>query len=221
MSWILHIDTAQETAFTCISKDGECIDVLFNHVQKDHTGFLHPAIAQLLKQNQLEFSALDAIAVTKGPGSYTGIRVGVAAAKGIAFAINKPFIAISNLDLLAREAKNQIPNTDALICPMIDARRMEVFTAVYDASLQLLMPPSSIILDNDSFESLIHEQKIILTGSGAAKCFDLLLHPNFILHQPTALPQAMSLLGHERLESKLTDDLISFEPLYLKEFQNL
>ena len=221
MSWILHMDTAQETAFTCLSKDGECIDVLFNQVQKDHASFLHPAIAQLLKQNQLDFSDLDAIAVTKGPGSYTGIRVGMAAAKGIAFAINKPFIAISNLDLLAREAKNQTSDEDTLICPMIDARRMEVFTAVYDASLQLKVPPTAMILDSYSFESLLGEHKILLTGSGAAKCFDLLLHPNLSLHHPTALPQAMSILGHERLDSKSTDDLISFEPLYLKEYQNL
>ena len=145
MSVILNLDTASDIAHISLSKSGEILDSITNNDQKEHGSFLQPSIQKLLKNNSTAIASLDAIAVSVGPGSYTGLRVGMASAKGICFALQKPLIAINSLEIIACAAvlenshKYDLSNT--LICPMIDARRMEVFTALYNQKLEKYLNP--------------------------------------------------------------------------------
>jgi len=210
-----------ESAFICLSSNGICIDVMYNHVQKDHAAFLHPAIDELMKRNHLVFSDLSAIAVTKGSGSYTGIRVGMAAATGLSFTLQKPLIAINNLELLAKEAQLQMPQEDILICPMIDARRMEVFTALYNHQMQPIIPPSAVVLDNNYLNTFLKENKVVFTGNGAQKFINIITHHEVTLHTSNNAHQAMCFIAQERFNAGLIDLLVDCEPMYLKEYQNL
>jgi len=221
MSMILHIDTAMESAFVCVSSNGVYVDVMYNHVQKDHAAFLHPAIEELIKRNHLSFSDLSAIAVTKGPGSYTGIRVGMAAAKGLAFALQKPLITINNLELLAKEVLLNFPEDNILICPMIDARRMEVFTALYNHHLHPIIAPSAVVLDNNYLSTFLSENKVVFTGNGAQKFINIISHQQVTLYKSNNAHQAMCNIAHERLEAGLIELLVDCEPMYLKEYQNV
>ena len=146
MSLILNIDTATDIAHISISKSGVILDSVTNKEQKDHGSFLQPAIQQLLKNNFISIQELDAIAISAGPGSYTGLRVGMASAKGLCFALEKPLITISSLEIIAYaailEAGTQTANTGVLFCPMIDARRMEVFTALFSPELEPVLEPN-------------------------------------------------------------------------------
>jgi len=143
---LLHIDTATEKAGVCISQDFKVLAIETNDAQKNHASFVQPAIQALLKSTGIARSQIDAISVTAGPGSYTGLRVGMATAKGLAYALNKPLILKNTLEVMAYAAiqdsmaVGQI-NANMLFCPMIDAGRMEVFTGLYDASLQIVTPP--------------------------------------------------------------------------------
>ncbi len=142
MGLILNIDTATETAQVSFAKDGKVLQSLTNELQKDHASFLQTAIQQLAKKNNLILTDVDGIAVTAGPGSYTGIRVGMASAKGLCYALNKPLIAINTLQVLTVAAQQELNNaSEILFCPMIDARRMEVFTAIYNNTLAEILPP--------------------------------------------------------------------------------
>ena len=134
MSLILNIDTALETAFVCLSNGNEVLQSSVNETQKDHATWLHTAITNLLQKTGHSVNELEAVAVSIGPGSYTGLRVGLASAKGFCYALNIPLIAISTLKIIALAASNEVQGA-TIICPMIDARRMEVFTLLYDIDL--------------------------------------------------------------------------------------
>ena len=219
MSIILNIDTAQETAFVCISENGKPLHFLKNQNQKYHAAFIHMAINELLINTGMKMQSLDAVAVTKGPGSYTGLRVGMAAAKGICYALQKPLIAINTLELMAFQMIETASNTECLYCPMIDARRMEVFTAVYDAGLQEIIQPSAMILDSQSFETMLINNQVIFSGSGAAKFESVIESKNAVFNSIKDLHQAMSELSHNKFNSGLFDDLLMTEPFYLKEYK--
>lgn len=153
MSLILNIDTSTDFATITLAEDGKVLKSISNTIQKDHAAFLHPAVNEVLQSGERKISDLDAIAVTAGPGSYTGIRVGLAAAKGLSLALNIPLITINTLLLLAKDAiLNHTSGTDILFCPVIDARRMEVFTAVYNNTLSEILSPCTMILTNNSYD---------------------------------------------------------------------
>jgi tRNA threonylcarbamoyladenosine biosynthesis protein TsaB len=173
MSLLLNIDTATSNASVCISKSGETIAISDNDNQKEHATFLHVAIQALFTEASIQISAIDAIAITSGPGSYTGLRVAMAAAKGLCFALNKPLIAVNTLQVMAYAAKEYLNTEDtlhanALLCPMVDARRMEVFTALYNVNLQEIRPPCALILENTSF-NMWENNEIYFFGSGSEK----------------------------------------------------
>ena len=153
MSIILNIDTASEKAHVSFAKDGQVVAVLHSSSQKEHASFLQSAIEQLVSTTGIELPQIDAVAVTAGPGSYTGLRVGMASAKGLCYALQKPLIAINTLEMMAKSAVLFLKKTDkeVLLCPMMDARRMEVFTAIYKQDLQIVLNSSAIILDWFSF----------------------------------------------------------------------
>ena len=149
MSYIINIDTATATAHVSIAQDGKLLQALQNESQKDHGAFVQTAIQQLLKAAALSFVDIDAIAVTAGPGSYTGLRVGLASAKGLCYALNKPLLTLNTLEVLTTAAKKFSNNQQGVLyCPMIDARRMEVFTALYTDTLTALVPPCAMILND-------------------------------------------------------------------------
>jgi len=150
MSLILNIDTASENAHVSLAKDGQVLHTLSNDSQKEHASFLQAAIEQLIKNAAVSFKEVDAVAVTAGPGSYTGLRVGFASAKGLCYALKKPFITIGTLEVLTVSALQLYPpaaDENILCCPMMDARRMEVFTAIYHHFKMLIsgVHPSNIL----------------------------------------------------------------------------
>ena len=221
MSLLLNIDTALDTACVSIAKDGCILQEAFNNNQKDHAAFLQPAIQLILKNAGLTLQEIDAIAVVAGPGSYTGLRVGMASAKGLCFALNKPLITVGTLNVLAWQAINQIKISQidtSLFCPMIDARRMEVFTAVYDIELNAILLPDTMIIEKKSFTNLLLKNKIIFFGNGAAKWQQLCDNDNAGFFELKNNPLYMSELSYKKYLKNEFADIAYTEPLYVKEF---
>lgn len=177
-------------------------------------------IQNVVKQSGESLEALDAIAVAKGPGSYTGLRVGVSTAKGLCYGLDKPLIAINTLEAMAKQVQPFFP-TDALFCPMIDARRMEVYAAILRADGTYLRPTEAVIMDEHSFTSELAENKIVFFGDGAAKCEKLLgINPNAIFIDQVIRPSAKTVgeLAVDAFQRGEFENVVSFEPFYLKDF---
>ena len=223
MPLLLNIDTATEHASICLSEGEKIIGLVESTEQKNHASFVQPAIQQLIEQAGITLKDIHAIAVTSGPGSYTGLRVGLASAKGICYALQKPLILINTLEVMAQsvlthyQSKQQVLKDVTSICPLIDARRMEVFTAVYDKSLQEIKAPHALLLDPLSFSSLL-SNGVIFTGSGRQKLEALIPGTNAIFsdmqHNATHLASRALISYHAGYFA----DLAYSEPLYVKEF---
>lgn len=223
MSLILNIDTSTEQAHTSFAEDGRVLQHLLNESQKDHASFLQSAILELQKITGIKLSTIDAVAVTAGPGSYTGLRVGMASAKGLCYALKKPLIALNTLEVLTASATlvHRPGDEPILFCPMIDARRMEVFTAIYDKDLDPYLSPRPLILNEMSFEKELSVNKILFFGSGSAKWESVCNHPNAFFQKVLIMPEGMSRLSDLFFLKKQFTDLAYSEPFYLKEFQTL
>lgn len=223
MSLILNIDTSTEQAHTSFAEDGRVLQHLLNESQKDHASFLQSAILQLQKITGIKLSTIDAVAVTAGPGSYTGLRVGMASAKGLCYALKKPLIALNTLEVLTASATlvHKPLGEPILFCPMIDARRMEVFTAIYNKDLDPYLSPRPLILNEMSFEKELSVNKILFFGNGSAKWESVCNHPNAFFQKVLIMPEGMSMLSHLFFLKKQFSDLAYSEPFYLKEFQTL
>ena len=215
MSIILNIETATKNCSVALAKEGKtlaCKEIAeqnFSHAEK-----LHVFIEELLVENNLQFSDLNAIAVSQGPGSYTGLRIGVSSAKGFCYALNIPMIAIDTLQLLAK----QIQIEDGIIIPMIDARRMEVFSAFYDKNHNQIRATQAEIIDETSYKEIT--EKIHLIGDGTEKFINTLTDDKFIFHSNVVFPSAneMSQLSFEKYKISDFVDVAYFEPYYLKDF---
>ncbi len=218
MALIVNIDTATETAHVSIAEDGKILHSLINDVQKDHAAFLQPALEQLIKNTGIGFSAIDGVAFTAGPGSYTGLRVGMASAKGLCYALNKPLIAISTLKVMAKAAVEQADDSSVLFCPMIDARRMEVFTAIYNNALTEVLPPCALVLDENSYFNYLQKNKIVFFGSGMQKWRATIQNNHALFTQVINLPAALAALSYEYFQKTEFADLAYAEPFYIKEF---
>lgn len=220
MGLILQIDTATEQASICLSKDGVPIYSMESADQKNHSAFLQPAIQEMLATAGFKLSELDAIAVTEGPGSYTGLRVGLASAKGLCYALEKPLITINTLQLIAVSAITEMGANAGNIwyVPMIDARRMEVFTAVYDAGLRVIEAPNAKILDESSFHEMLAHKTLIFCGSGSHKFSEICLNSNARFTKVQHQASNMSILSFNALAEKSFANLAYTEPFYLKSF---
>jgi tRNA threonylcarbamoyladenosine biosynthesis protein TsaB len=216
MALILHIDTAVEGASVCVAENGSLVTPVLATNQKDQSGWLHTSINELMKTDGLQIGKLDAVAVTIGPGSYTGLRVGLSAAKGLCFALQIPLITINTLTVMAYKSRSAQSNL--LICPMIDARRMEVFTAVYDGNLKEIMPPCAMILNGTNFDHLLSDHKMIFSGNGSPKWQKVLSHPNAQFSTEVTNAGDMVYLADQYFKDKQFADLAYTEPLYVKEF---
>jgi tRNA threonylcarbamoyladenosine biosynthesis protein TsaB len=215
MSMILNIETATKNCSVALAKEGKIIackeiaEQNFSHAEK-----LHVFIEELLTENQLQFSDLSAIAVSQGPGSYTGLRIGVSSAKGFCYALNIPMIAIDTLQLIAK----QIQIEDGIIIPMIDARRMEVFSAFYDKNYQQIRNTQAEIIDETSYQEI--SETIHLVGDGTEKFKNTLTDNKFIFHSDVVFPSAkqMTQLSFDKFIKNDFVDVAYFEPYYLKDF---
>jgi tRNA threonylcarbamoyladenosine biosynthesis protein TsaB len=219
MNYILNIDTAQEMASVSLAQNGTCLAFLQNEIQQDHARFLHPAIQQLLNGNKIELENLSAIAVTGGPGSYTGLRVGMAAAKGLCHAMDLPLISLCTLKTMANAVKQTATERGALICPMIDARRMEVFTAVFNHRLDSLVEPLAMILDEQSFAVEMQANPVLFFGSGSKKFEAKITNSNAIFLTQSQWVDSMCELSFEALKRKDFSNLSTLSPNYIKEYQ--
>lgn len=219
MSLILNIHTATEVASVCLAKESDLLDLAINENYKNDAGWLHNKIDTLLKKNNCTVNDLSAVAVSIGPGSYTGLRVGLASAKGFCYALNIPLIGISTLQMLAFAVQKEATGSE-LICPMIDARRMEVYTALYDKVLVEKMTPQAMIVNHESFAELLTSNSIIFCGSGSKKFESLISTPNAQFSPTVAHASHLSSLANECFRKKQFSNLAYTEPLYIKEFHS-
>ena len=221
MSRLIHLETATSVCSVATAQNGvlvgiETIDDGFKHAEN-----LMVLIEKVLKTSSWTYSMLDGIAVSSGPGSYTGLRIGVSTAKGICYALDKPLIAVSTLKSLAAGFLRMHPDFEGNLCPMIDARRMEVYTALFDSSLNLLMSDKPLVIDETSFVDRLETAPVAFFGDGAEKCRPVIgIRPNAVFGL-TANLSAQDMIS-EALESFLRNDfadLAYFEPAYLKPYQ--
>lgn len=220
MSLIINIDSTSETAIVNIADNGAVLFEETNAEQNNHAAFLQPAIEVLIQKAGIDLHAIDAISVSHGPGSYTGLRVGMATAKGLCYALGKPLITVSQLEVLTKDIIDNagIFEENVLYCPMIDARRMEVFTALYDKYLSEALSPLALILDENSFYKFLLKNKVVFFGSGADKWQQLCKDENALFTSTVNKGLALSRLAFEKFQKNELADLAYAEPLYIKEF---
>ena len=215
MPIILNLETATKNCSVSIAKEGKtiiCKEIAtenFSHAEK-----LHVFIEEILQETNLSFKDINAIAVSQGPGSYTGLRIGVSSAKGFCYALGLPLIAIDTLELLAR----RITINEGIIVPMIDARRMEVYTAFYDKNYNKIRNTEAEIINEESYKEI--SETVHLVGDGTLKFKETLTDAKFIYHDAIIYPSAneMSLLSFDKYKKSDFVDVAYFEPYYLKDF---
>ena len=217
---ILHIETSAELCSVALSCGEHHLAVRENSEGRNHATMLTPFIHDLLSANDVSVEQLDAVAVSSGPGSYTGLRIGISTAKGLCYGANIPLISVSTLQAMSMGFAQQhdVPES-ALLCPMIDARRMEVYTALFDKNGRQAEKISAEIITEQSFASLLDEQPIYFFGNGAGKCRAIITHPNAFFpesftHSANYMIQPALLAYNENR----FEDIAYFEPFYLKDF---
>lgn len=215
---MLLIDTSAEQASLALANEGKILFTEENPLPKEHAAWLHPAIRRILESGRIKIEQLKAVAVSAGPGSYTGLRVGMAAAKGICFALKIPLITVNTLRLMGQAMLPLAKENNALICPLIDARRQEVFTAIYSLEMQEILAPQALILDKTSFEEYLTRSRLIFSGSGSQKWEGLTHSPNALFSTQINVTEVFARISHTYFMEKKWSDPIYSEPLYLKEF---
>jgi len=220
MSLILGIETATKMCSVAISRNGILLSIREQTGDYSHSEKLNQFIAEVCEEAKVKLEELDAVAVSKGPGSYTGLRIGVSAAKGLCYALDKPLIAVDTLKALTLRITGTESFGEALFCPMIDARRMEVYTAIFDAALNEVEPVSAKIIDEHSFQELLENNKIIFFGDGAEKCKQTLGASTNAVFIENIEPSAtyINQLAVQKLQNAFFEDVAYFEPYYLKDF---
>ncbi|RLK03305.1 tRNA (adenosine(37)-N6)-threonylcarbamoyltransferase complex dimerization subunit type 1 TsaB [Tenacibaculum discolor] len=216
MATILHIETATKNCSVSVADKGELLAVQeLNDGNYSHAEKLHPFIQQVMQEAKLSFNDIDAVAVSKGPGSYTGLRIGVSAAKGLCFAFDKPLISIETLQSLAYKLSIE----QGVIIPMLDARRMEVYAAVYNSKHEQVRDIKAEVIDENSFQEYLSKGKVYFLGDGAEKCKEVITHENAVFIDgefPSA--KEMVKLSFDKYKKNDIEDVAYFEPFYLKDF---
>ena len=216
MSIILNIETATKNCSVSIAKNGEVLALKeLNNGQYSHAEVLHPFIDAILNKASISKKQIDAIAVSKGPGSYTGLRIGVSAAKGLCFAFDKPLISIDTLTSLS----HSISISDGFIIPMIDARRMEVYCSVFDEKHQQIRDIKAEVINEDSFLEYLEKDKVYFLGDGAEKCKEVITHKSAVfIEDKSPSAKEMAKLSAMKYKKNDIEDVAYFEPFYLKDF---
>ena len=211
---ILLLETATPVCSVVLSHEGQVIAERSAADAAAHSTKLHTFVEEVLGSHRP-----DAVCVSSGPGSYTGLRIGVSAAKGLCYAWEKPLLAVPTLQSMAAQYYMEHPDYDGYVCPMVDARRMECYAAIYNRSLQALKPTSADIIEEGIYDTWLNEQQVAFIGNGAEKTQPLLgVHPNACWDAFTISAKGMMLLAEERLRNNEHEDVAYFEPFYLKDF---
>ena len=216
MSIILNIETSTKNCSVSIANKGEVLAIKeLNNGNYSHAEVLHPFIVDALKEVNLSSDKIDAVAVSKGPGSYTGLRIGVSAAKGLCFAYSKPLISIDTLTSLS----HSISIEKGFIVPMLDARRMEVYSSILDKNYKAIREIKAEIINENSFSEYLNISKVYFLGDGSAKCKEIIKHKNAVFIDdkfPSA--KEMAKLSYEKHKKNDIENVAYFEPFYLKDF---
>lgn len=214
MNYILCLETSTDVCSVALYADDRLVDSREVHEPQAHAAKLAVFVEEVLGQSGVKPDRLAAVAVSQGPGSYTGLRIGVSTAKGLAYALNIPLIGVGTLELMASAVQG-----NEWLCPMIDARRMEVYCALFDEKGRMVEKPHAKVIDADSFADVLATHQIKFFGNGAMKCREVLTHPNAVFVEGL-YPRAadMGKLANERFVVRQFENLASFEPVYLKEF---
>jgi len=218
MALILNIDTSTEAANICLCKEGKKILLMENPDQKDHAAWLHVAIDKMMRDAGYGMNNLQAVAITSGPGSYTGLRVSMATAKGLCYALQIPLITENTLMVMAFAVKEKNKDDSFLFCPMIDARRMEVFTAIYNNNLEEIISPTAMVLDENSFSAQLLTNKILFSGNGNKKWQNISKSPHAFFTELPLLTEFLGILSCKKFIERQFTDIIYSEPVYTKEF---
>ena len=224
MSLILCIETGTDICSVGLARDGELVSLRESDEGRDHAKNVAVFVDELLRENDVAAEELSAVAVGMGPGSYTGLRIGVSFAKGLCYGLQIPLVAVGSLDSLVQVAREDYAAgiidveqwDDAVLCPMVDARRMEVYTQMFDAKGQSLNEVKAEIIAEDSFAEWRNGRPFVIFGNGAAKCQEVL--KDAILVNVTPSARGLAALAHQRFEAGQTEDIAYFEPFYLKDF---
>jgi tRNA threonylcarbamoyladenosine biosynthesis protein TsaB len=220
MSFILTIETSTSVCSAALSVDGKIDFERISFEGPSHAALLGVFIEEAIARVKKKGIKLDAVAVSSGPGSYTGLRIGVSMAKGLCFGYNIPLIAVPTLDIIACKAIKETKQPgDMLYCAMLDARRMEVYAAIYDNELNTIRPTSAEVVTTGTYSPFLENNRVCFFGNGAAKCKQLIPSPHALfLDNIVPLATDMAPLAHERFVNKKFEDTAYFEPFYLKEF---
>jgi len=218
MATILNIETSTEVCSIAISKNGKLLFMKETQEGLNHSEFLTVFIEEACSENNFELNQLDAVAVSKGPGSYTGLRIGVSVAKGLCYGLEIPLVAANSLEIMGiYAALNSEDNM--FFSPMIDARRMEVYTALYDQNGKEIIPVSAEIIEENFLSDYLSGNKILFFGNGAEKCRSKITHTNALFGGPDKTSaQFMQRLTEKKYNDKQFEDVAYFEPFYLKDF---
>jgi tRNA threonylcarbamoyladenosine biosynthesis protein TsaB len=219
LAFILNLESSTKVCSVSLAENGNTIAFRENFGEYVHAEKLTVFAQEAVQEAGLTFANLSAVAVSKGPGSYTGLRIGVSAAKGFAYALDIPLISVSTLQSMAFSATKRLDVKDKLLCPMIDARRMEVYTAIYDKNLNIICDVAAEIIDENSFSEIFDKHSILFFGDGASKCkpvFEEKPNAFFAELEPSAIDLAE--LSYQKFKEQAFEDVAYFEPYYLKEF---
>ncbi|NOS56260.1 MAG: tRNA (adenosine(37)-N6)-threonylcarbamoyltransferase complex dimerization subunit type 1 TsaB [Cyclobacteriaceae bacterium] len=221
MSLLLSIETSTLGCSVALHEQGKLLHSVETQVPQSASSQLAVMIQQVFNESRKKPAELKGVAVAAGPGSYTGLRIGVATAKGLCYALEIPLVSINTLELLAYQFINskKIESSSSLLCPMLDARRMEVYTILLDAKLNILRPTEAKVIDATSYVDLLENNSIYFFGDGAAKCQEFIKHPNArFVADITPLASYLGEMGFAKWEKNQVEDIASFEPFYLKDF---
>ena len=221
MSCILSIETSTDVCSVAVSQDGTCIFEREDHSGPNHAVKLGVYVDEALSFIDSHLIPLDAVAVSCGPGSYTGLRIGVSMAKGVCYGRSVKLISVPTLELLCVPVllSEQIQEEDALLCPMLDARRMEVYAQLFDRSLKEIRPIQADVVDHETYKSYLDEHPVYFFGNGAEKCLETINHPNaHLIKGVEPLGKNMFPLAEKRMMNEQFEDVAYFVPFYLKDF---
>ncbi|UII21972.1 tRNA (adenosine(37)-N6)-threonylcarbamoyltransferase complex dimerization subunit type 1 TsaB [Fulvivirga ligni] len=219
MALILSIETATPICSVAVYNNNELLGSQTLYMEKSHSGMLTPVIDTLIKQCGFNMSDLDAVAVSGGPGSYTGLRIGVSTAKGICFSLDIPLISVNTLQAMA-VGMQKYNTQNALLCPMLDARRMEVYSMVVDENLMELESTRPVVVDELSYTYFLNDREIIFFGNGAGKCREVITHPNAkFIELPVMNAENVGVIANVKFSEQEFENVAYYEPYYLKEFR--
>ena len=226
MALILNIETSTEVCSVSLAENGQLLFKKESIDGMNHSRLLTVFIEEIFAENNILINTIDAVAVCKGPGSYTGLRIGVSVAKGLCFGLNIPLISVNSLEVLGIYATQNIAKyyqandaAQVLFCPMIDARRMEVYTSLYNLNGEEIRPVSAEIIDGNFLSEFFENHKILFFGNGAEKCKSLIKHKNAFFEGPMKTSaQFMQAISEEKFNKKEFENVAYFEPFYLKNF---